>query len=96
MTVRDDLETVVNLACLIEDRTDNEQRALLRVARRVDKESNANVIRNRRMWGAQAGFDGAERQMPLSDLEGLAEETRVLVDNQREVHLKGRRTGAAS
>lgn len=95
MTVRDDLEAVVRLACLIEDRTDQEQRSLLRTARKVDDQSNRNVVGNRRMWGENAGTVDAEQQRPLSDLEQLAEETRRLSDwpgdGQHEVHLKPRK-----
>lgn len=93
MTGADDLTAVIHLACLIEDRTDNEQRALLRVARKVDQEINANVIGNHRMWSV-GGDTGAVRLLPESNLVAEVEQTRVLQDGQREVHLpvKAKRT----
>lgn len=84
----DDLEAVIRLACLTEDRTDAEQRAMLRVARKLDAERNANVTGNHRMWGVYAGSTSAQLQRPMSRLEQLVEETRVLVDEQRAVKLK--------
>lgn len=52
MTKLDDLETVVRLACLIEDRAPTEQRALLNVAASVEQERNATTTRNlRARWG---------------------------------------------
>jgi hypothetical protein len=89
----DDLTTVIRLACLTEDRSDAEQRALLRVARKVDQEVNANVTGNDRMWD-HAGSTRAVRLLPESILELEVEQTRLLDDGQHEVHLpvKAKRT----
>lgn len=87
MTVADDVTSVIMLACLTEDRTDAEQRAMLRVARSVDSEMNANVSGNHRMWGVHAGSIHAQQARPFSQLEQTVEATRVLQDGQREVHL---------
>lgn len=78
MTVADDITVAIRLACLTEDRSDLEQRALLRIARSVDNELNANVVTNRRMWGDRAGSVDAVRQLPSSDLEGEVAGTRVV------------------
>lgn len=80
MTVADDLTVAIRLACLIEDRGDAEQRALLRTARRIDNELNKNVDGNKRMWGDRAGSTEAVRQLPASDLEGEVHRSRVLSD----------------
>ena len=48
MTALDDLETVLSLAMLTEDRTDKEQDAMLRVAAKIDAERNALVVTNHR------------------------------------------------
>lgn len=94
MTARDDLATVVEMACLTEDRSDAEQRALLRVARRVDEDTNANTVGNHHWWGANAGSVTSVVQRRLSTLERRAESTRVLDEGQREVHLKQKATPA--
>lgn len=78
MTVADDLTVAIRLACLTEDRTDAEQRALLRIARQLDNELNANVVGNSNMWGPHAGSSYAERQRPASALELHVDSTRVL------------------
>lgn len=46
MSALDQLALVVRLACLTEDRDNTEQKALLAVAERVDKEWNAQTITN--------------------------------------------------
>lgn len=46
MTVAQDLGIVIDLACLTVDRTRAEQRALLAVARRVDRTINAQTTGN--------------------------------------------------
>lgn len=98
MTTTDDLTTVIRLACLTKDRADNEQRALLRVARKVDQEVNANVTGNHRMWHL-AGSTYATRILPESVLEQEVDQTRVLEDGQHDVRLpvkkKRARTEAA-
>lgn len=48
MTALDDLETVLSLAMLTEDRTNQEQDAMLRVAAKIDAERNAMVVTNHR------------------------------------------------
>ena len=75
MTELDDLEAVVRLACLTEDRSNSEHRSLLRIAKKVDRERNANVITNKAMWGRHAGSTRSVRQRPESNLAGLVEET---------------------
>lgn len=94
MSALDDLASVVELACLTEDRTDGEQRALLRVARRIDQDTNANVVGNHRYWGDRAGSMSATVQRRLSTLERGVEASRVLDDAQREVRLKQKDTPA--
>lgn len=95
MTTLDDLTTVIRLACTIEDRADSEQRALLNIARGVDQELNKNIVTNRRMWGESAGALDAVRLLPPSQLEWEVHETRVRVDNQKEVRLPAKRGAAA-
>lgn len=48
VTYHDDLAIVVSLALETEDRDRKEQAALLRVAHKLDRERNANVVTNRR------------------------------------------------
>ena len=76
MTVHDNLAAVVRLACLTEDRTDGEQRALIEVAWRLDIEHNALVVTNRKRE-----TDGWEPW----DLVSLVMDTRVLGAADREV-----------
>lgn len=97
MSAEDDIAMVVQLACLTEDRTNQEQLALLRVARKADNEANKNVVGNHRMWGQRAGSTRAERQIPESRLEELVDKSRCVSDckedKQRHVALpkqKGR------
>lgn len=77
MTKLEDLAAVVELACLIEDRSDAEQRALLRTAMQVDNERNKFTVTNKRTG-------------PASKLLAYALTTRVIVDDQREVMLSGK------
>lgn len=70
MTAHDDLVEVVRLACLTADRSDVEQRALLRVAERLDRAANRDTTTN-------------QRSGPASRLYREAEATRELVDDQR-------------
>lgn len=48
MSAAENLAVVLDLACLTEDRTNQEQDALLRVAARVDAQRNALVGTNKR------------------------------------------------
>ena len=79
MSRRDDLEMVVRLACMTEDRTDAEQRALVRVAAKLDREVNrvtpGNPTWNGDWWQAR----------PLSVLAQEADETRVLDEGHHPV-----------
>lgn len=51
MTALDDLELVVSLALLTEDRSPQEQRALLRVAVRIEADRNSTTSENmRQRW----------------------------------------------
>jgi hypothetical protein len=79
----DDLYTVVELACLTEDRADREQASLLRVAAKIDNELNAEVVTNRR-----------PRTAPASRLLEWVEQSRVLSDGQREVVLPAKALAA--
>lgn len=76
MTLADDAAAVIALACLTEDRTRGEQAALRRWAKKVDRERNANIVTNKRMWGLHAGTDRAVRQLSESRLLALVEETK--------------------
>ncbi len=80
---------VVELALLTEDRDNDEQRALLMIARRVD--SDINVLNSAncgpgKMWRevARGVFD---RQLPESRLEEAAHRSRVVEPPQRAVKL---------
>ena len=75
MSNLDDLRIVIELACLTEDRSDAEQRALLASAVRCDNEANKLTTGNRR--------DG-----PAWRLHREVEGTRELVDSQKAVVLK--------
>lgn len=61
MSALDDLETIVLLACEIDDRTAQEQRALLRIAVNVERERNARTVRNRRQGDACRLVDVVEQ-----------------------------------
>lgn len=86
----DDLITVIELACLTEDRSNQEQLAMLRIARWVDNEANKNTVDNKWMWGDKAGSPDAVRQRPPLCLENMVDQSRVLVDNQKPVRLPER------
>lgn len=77
MTRLDDLEAVVQLAFVTEDRTDAEQRALLRVCDDIDRQRNKQTV-------VRTNYTGTSR------LYDEAQATRVLVDKQRHVELKKR------
>lgn len=77
MSVLADLRSVIELACLTEDRSDNEQRALLRMALRCDLDSNKLTVTNHR-----------DRTQPAQRLLALAYQSRELVDDQKPVSLK--------
>lgn len=96
MTVLDDQVTVMRLACLTEARTDSEQKAMLRVARKLDREWNEITTLNKATWEyvANAG-DGMPAYVLRRDLLGLEAEvdrSRVLEDGDKAVSLpaKGR------
>lgn len=82
MTRAGDEELVLRLAILTEHRTGAEQRAMLRVARRLDDELN------RARW--RAWVDRAEVR-PVSFLELEVAATRRLSDGDRLVELKPRK-----
>lgn len=69
-------QIVLRLAILTEDRTNQEQKALLSFAERLDKDLNRNTVTNKAMWGPNAGSKDAERQRPLSNLIAEVEATR--------------------
>lgn len=84
MTAVDDLALVVGLACEVEDRSDKEQDALLRVAASVDAKANALVVTNKRHGPASRlylaasstrGFGGRPRHnvKTLAKLEAQAD-----------------------
>lgn len=70
----DDIEMILRMACLTEDRTKREQNALLRQARRLDQERNKCTVDNHAMW-ENAGSLNAVSKKPLSDIEGLVRRT---------------------
>lgn len=76
-----DLTTVIRLACLTEDRSDAEQKALLRIADRVDFEHNKNTV------GGASTKDGWEPSFLYDEVQS----SRCLVDNQKHVELPKRR-----
>lgn len=78
MTRLDDLEMVVQLAMLTEDRTDAEQRALLRVCDDIDKERNKLTVVRTNHTGTSRLYDEAQ-------------ESRELVDGQKYVELPKRK-----
>lgn len=77
MSVVRDLRATIELACLTEDRTNEEQRALLRMALRADNQANKLTVTN-----------GRDRTEPAWRLLALVYSTRELVDDQRPVSLK--------
>ena len=82
MTALDDLELVVSLACLTEDRTPLEQRALLRVAVKIEAERNATTTANMKLrFGQPASrvVDYVEFCQPVK----LSERDREKVDRRR-------------
>jgi hypothetical protein len=65
VTALDDLTTLLELACLTEDRTDREQDAMLRVAAKVDTQANALTVTNRRSGPAsRMYFEVAQTRDP--------------------------------
>lgn len=89
MTIRDDLATVVELACLTGDRTPTEQRALLATAMRTELDLNAATTRNLRTRGPTAQpstlVDTAEASHTPSEGRPivLPPKARARVDRQR-------------
>lgn len=70
MTKNEELALVIRLACLTEDRTDAEQRALISYAWRCDIDHNADTVENRgRGPRSKPGFE-------LQDLVTEVVETR--------------------
>lgn len=80
MSVNEEWELVVRLACLTEDRTDGEQRALLNRAFELDCEHNKNVGGNHAVWGDHAGSVKAVPVRPPLDLVALVDGTRLVSD----------------
>lgn len=87
MTRAEELALVVELACVTEDRSDREQRALLTVARKTDDE--LNKVKSRAQSQSRDTMNLGI--VDPSELESLAGETRVLVDRQKPVALKARK-----
>ena len=88
-TRADKLALVIELACITEDRSDQEHRALLDTARRCDDERNRA---RRRAFDLAQGIGSHLLTMPdPSNLEALVDETRQLEDGQKPVSLKVRR-----
>lgn len=83
MSRTDDLRILLDLAMLTEDRTDAEQKAMLRVADQLDFAHNALVVRNAK---AQAAPDWQP-----SRLYDRVLATRELDDGQRHVELPKRK-----
>ena len=76
MTRGEEMAAVVRLACLVDHRSDAEQRALIAVAWRCDVEHNQNTTANRAR--RQPGF-------ALQDLVGEALDSREMGDGDRTV-----------
>jgi hypothetical protein len=76
VTRNEQLREVIGLACLTEDRTDAEQRALIAWAWDCDVKHNANVVTNKER--SKPGF-------ALQDLVSIVQESRLLQDGQHEV-----------
>lgn len=70
----EDLAEVVRLACLTESRDNAEQRALLKVARRVDSTWNTVIVTNHKTW--ERVGEGWRLLRPLSHLEAKVHGTR--------------------
>lgn len=88
MSRLDDRETVLRLALLIEDRTNQEQLAMLREAVSIDDEKNSQVVTNKR-------WRGSERLEPLSRLADEVRATRVISQpGDRPVDLPGKQRDA--
>lgn len=75
MSNLDDLRTVIELACLTEDRADAEQKALLNLAVKVDQDANRLTTTNKRQGDAWR-------------LHRMVEGTRELIDRQQPVIIK--------
>lgn len=88
MTALDDLRAVIGLACLTEDRSDDEQRALLRVAARVDNECNALTTTNPRCTRIASRLRGLG---PATQFAALVDSTRVLDVGQKPVALPAKK-----
>lgn len=76
MTRNEELALVIGLACMIEDRTDAEQRALIKLAWDCDVAHNRNTIGNRARQAAN---------FELQDLVTEVDRSRVLQEKQRPV-----------
>lgn len=88
MTRADELALVIELACLTGDRSNQEQRALLGIARQCDDERNRH---KRRAYEHECGMDSMHYDLlDPSDLESLVDRSRVLEDGQKRVTLKSR------
>lgn len=74
MTRNDQLALVIRLACETEDRTDEEQRALLDLAWKCDQEHNQNTTVNFYRRDRRTGEDRAD--FVLQDLVTRVEATR--------------------
>lgn len=83
MTNWDDQRTVLRLAFLTADRSDAEQRAVLRVADALDVDRNKRTVTNRN-WR-----DG--RLVEPSFLHDEAQASRSLVDGHHDVELPNRK-----
>lgn len=79
MTALDDLETVVRLACAVDDRTTQEQRALLRIAVNVERERNARTVTNSRAGPACELVDEVEHGQRVV----LSAKVRAQVEQRR-------------
>ena len=78
MTRNEQLATIIRLACDIEDRADDEQRALMAWAWDCDKAHNKNTVTNRARRG---------EEWEAQDLVSLVHSTRVLVNDEKPVPL---------
>jgi hypothetical protein len=86
MTRWEDEETVIRLACLIEDREDSEQRSMLRMAARLDQEYNRATTSNKKgPWDMDRPDPIQVR--PVSRLYDLVQETRTVDPDEGQHHV---------
>lgn len=74
----EDLGFVLSVACCTHHRDDDEQRAMLECARRLDEANNRHSLSNPR-WGAFLRGDGPWQE---TEFEAIVHDSRVLYDDK--------------